>query len=230
MGSPHEVAVTVTRWWWIRHAPVTTDGGRIYGQSDVECDVSDRAAFDALARMLPPAAIWVTSHLKRTHHTARAIVEAGLEAPAPIIEPALAEQHFGAWQGQLRTEVMARNPDRRGFWLAPARTAPPGGESFVDVIERVGPAIRRLSEAHAGRDIVAVAHGGTIRAALAVALGLDPEYALAFTTANLALTRIDHIAGPGGEAWRVSAVNLPPRWEGEAAPTAPDPGQKQPVA
>jgi alpha-ribazole phosphatase len=31
---------------------------------------------------------------------------------------------------------------------------------------------------HAGRDVIAVAHGGTIRAALGLALGLDPEASL----------------------------------------------------
>lgn len=204
----------VTRWWWLRHAPVTSDGGRIYGQTDIECDVSDRAAFEALASRLPRDAVWVVSHLKRTHMTARAICEAGIEVPEPIVEPALAEQHFGAWQGRLRSELYAEHPNRRDFWLAPAHLVPPGGESFVAVISRVDKAIRRLTEAHAGRDIVAVAHGGTIRAALAVALKLAPEMALAFSTDNLALTRIDHMASPRldrGEAWRVSAVNLPPR-------------------
>lgn len=201
----------VTRWWWIRHAPVTSDDGRIYGQTDIECNVSDRAAFEALAAMLPSDAVWVTSNLKRTLMTARAIREAGLAAPEPIVEPAFAEQHFGEWQGQVRAEVYARRHDWRGFWLAPARSAPPGGESFVEVMRRTGDAIRRLNEAHAGRDIVAVAHGGTIRAALGIALKLDPETALAFAIDNLALTRIDHFARAEGEAARVGAVNLPPR-------------------
>jgi alpha-ribazole phosphatase len=204
--------MVVTRWWWIRHAPVTGDGGRIYGQRDVDCDVSDGAAFAVLARSLPRDAVWVTSHLKRALDTARAITEAGLAAPPPIIEPDLAEQNFGEWQGQLRTEVFARNPDKRGFWLAPAHLAPPGGESFVQLVERVSVAVRRLGRDHAGRDIVAIAHGGTIRAALALALNLEPATALAFSTDNLALTRIDQIDSPEGDAWRVSAVNLPPSW------------------
>ncbi len=202
----------LTRWWWIRHAPVTDHGGRIYGQRDVDCDVSDGDAFALLARALPRDAVWVSSNLKRAVLTARAIVEAGLAAPPPVIEPALAEQHFGAWQGELRDEVFARNPDRRGFWLAPADIAPPGGESFVQLVARVSEAVLRLNGLYAGRDIVAVAHGGTIRAALALALGLEPSAALAFSTDNLALTRIDHVAAEGGDAWRVVAVNLPPGW------------------
>ncbi len=98
------------------------------------------------------------------------------------------------------------------FWLAPAHEAAPGGESFVEVMQRVSRAVTRLTREHAGRDIVAVTHGGTIRAALAHALGLDPEAALAFTIDNLSLTRLDHIDGPGnGHGWRVGPVNLPPR-------------------
>jgi broad specificity phosphatase PhoE len=81
-------------------------------------------------------------------------------------------------------------------------------------------AVRRLSAEHAGRDIVAVAHGGTIRAALALALGLEPERALALSVDNCSLTRLERIAGPvssrppredGDEAWRVVRVNQPPR-------------------
>ena len=90
--------------------------------------------------------------------------------------------------------------------------SPHAGESFVEVIGRVSAAIRRLVAAHPGRDIIAVAHGGTIRAALALALGLDPEAALAFMIENCSITRLDHIEGPGmGHGWRVVAVNRPPR-------------------
>ena len=85
-------------------------------------------------------------------------------------------------------------------------------KAFVAVIERVARAIQRLVAAYAGRDIIAVAHGGTIRAALALALGLDPEAALAFSIDNCSLTRIDRIDGPGmGHGWRVATVNRPPR-------------------
>jgi alpha-ribazole phosphatase len=104
-----------------------------------------------------------------------------------------------------------RHPRKSRFWLAPAHAVPPGGESFVDVIARVSAAVTRLNRTHPGRDIVAVAHGGSIRAALAFALDLDPEAALAFSIDPLSLTRLDHVDGPGaGHGWRVSTVNLPP--------------------
>jgi broad specificity phosphatase PhoE len=70
------------------------------------------------------------------------------------------------------------------------------------VVERVGRAILRLTQTCAGHDIIAVAHGGTIRAALGQALGLDPEAALAVSIDNCSITRIDRVDGPGmGHGW-----------------------------
>ncbi len=45
-----------------------------------------------------------------------------------------------------------------------------------------------------------------------LALGLDPEAALAISIDNCSITRIDRIDGPGlGHGWRVMTVNRPPR-------------------
>ena len=125
----------------------------------------------------------------------------------------LAEQHFGVWQGLAYEELHQRRAGEfHRFWHAPAHQVVPGGESFLAVIERVSRAVHQLVETYAGRDVIAVAHGGTIRAALALALGLDPEAALAFTIENCSITRIDHIHGAGmGHGWRVVTVNRPPR-------------------
>ena len=209
----------VTRWWWVRHAPVTANQGCCYGQTDFPCDVGDAAAFAALAARLPRDALWLASPLRRTHMTAASLVAAGAHGPDPIpgpgiqIEPDLIEQHFGQWQGVKYDVLHARRGDEwQRFWLAPAHETPPGGESFAALTTRVHAAIARLGEAHRGRDIVSVSHGGTIRAALALALGLAPEHALAFTIDNLSLTRIEHFPEPGGaHFWRVAAVNTPPR-------------------
>ncbi len=207
---------TTTRWWWVRHAPVVAMDGKAYGNSEVDCDVSDTAAFRALAARIPDNALWVTSHLGRAKLTAAAIAEAGGYAIEPLVEPDLAEQNFGDWQGRTWADIEAEleaNGERvyHKFWAAPARHAPPGGETFVNVVARVGAVVERLTTAHAGRDIVAVAHGGTIRAALAIALGVELDAALAFSTANLAITRLDHVPGPGpGGDWRIAWVNHPP--------------------
>jgi len=210
-----------TRWWWIRHAPVNS-GGLIYGQQDMPADCSDQPVFRALAAIMPPRPVWVVTQLQRTQQTTEAIAEHLPERPpAPLVEPQFAEQHFGDWQG-LSHEELGRRRDGawHRFWLAPAAEAPPGGESFQALMERVARSIKRLSREHAGRDIVAVTHGGTIRAALALALALDPEKALALSIDNCSLTRLDHIDGAlssqseaadnGDGIWRIVKVNQSP--------------------
>jgi len=207
-----------TRWWWVRHAPVTLNNGCCYGQTDFPCDIADTARFTSLANRLPKEAVWLATPLKRTQMTVAALVAAGVNGPRDIpgpdivIEPDLIEQHFGEWQGVRYDEIAARQGERwHRFWLAPAHEIPPGGESFVAVAARVHAAIARLSALHRGRDVLAVTHGGTIRAALALALNLAPETALSFSIDNLSLTRIDDLPGPdGNRLWRVATVNQPP--------------------
>lgn len=207
----------VTRWWWIRHAPVIGTHGRVYGQMDVACDCSDTAAFKALAHRVPDDALWIATPLSRTQRTAAAIAEqlraAGRKSPPqPVLEPAFLEQSFGAWQGLTYREIGANGltPEAHRFWLAPAVETPPEGESFTTVVERVAHAKIEISRRHAGRDIVVVAHGGAIRAAVAHALAITPEAALALSVDTLSLTRLDHIEGPGkGHNWRVGLLNWP---------------------
>ena len=204
-----------TRWWWIRHAPVP-DGGRIYGQSDLDCDCTDAAIFATLARELPRDAVWVTSNLARTHQTASAILAAAMdgrhEGVQPLAIPDLAEQHLGEWQGMERKPFYAeRKVGTHTLWFGPADERPPGGESFVDLYDRVRPVIERLTVEHRGRDIVAVTHGGTIKVALAVALGLDPQTALSFLVENCSVTKLDYLHPEGAPGlWRVAAVNHRP--------------------
>ncbi|MCZ6510477.1 MAG: histidine phosphatase family protein [Alphaproteobacteria bacterium] len=201
---------TRTRWWWVRHAPVTSTEGRIYGNTDPPANVEDPPTYAALARFLPDESTLVTSHLQRTRQTAEAIRAAGLDMPEPTIEEDLAEQNFGEWQGRRREDVYAELDPKHLFWLAPARTRAPGGESFVDMTERVAAVIERLTAQHAGGDIISVGHGGVIRAAIGLALRLDPEIALGCQVDNCSVTRLDHFgpteSHPDG-AWALFHVN-----------------------
>jgi broad specificity phosphatase PhoE len=202
----------LTRWWWVRHAPVREDNGCIYGQADLACDCSDTVVFDGLARALPRDAAWVASNLKRTHQTAAAIWKAGLPQPEAMTHDAdFAEQHLGEWQGLNRAAFWAsRAPSAAGNWFGPPDERAPGGESFVDLCERVERGIARMNATHPGKDIIAVAHGGTIRAAIAHALGLGPGSGMAFWIDNCSVTRLDHVALDGQSAWRVGMVNHQP--------------------
>ena len=73
-------------------------------------------------------------------------------------------------------------------------------------MERVRGALEQITAAQAGRDILAVVHAGTVRAALAVALGITAEQALRFAVKPLSLTRLDSTAS----GWRIETVNAQP--------------------
>jgi alpha-ribazole phosphatase len=195
-----------TRWWWVRHAPTVAPAGTLNGRSDVAADLSDTAAVAGLARSLPAGAVWLVSPLRRTVATAEALLGAGARAAGdPVAEADLMEQNFGAWEGGGYDQM------DDGFWDDPVSNRPPGGESFAEVTSRVGGAIGRWNESSAGRDIVAVAHAGVVRAALALALGGRAAEALRFAIDPLSLTRLDRVAGGGAadESWAIVCVNRP---------------------
>jgi broad specificity phosphatase PhoE len=204
--------VTATRWWWVRHAPVRNDGGNIYGQKDMDCDCSDGVVFDAVSKILPRNALWFSSNLKRTHQTAAAIWAAGFPKPDHMQQEAdFAEQNLGDWQGMNRAAFFASRPVNVGsYWFAPIDEPSPNGESFMDLYNRVRRGIERINTEHAGQDIIAVAHGGPIKAAIGLALNDQPERGLAFTIDNCSVTRLDHLASDGHAGWRIPMVNQQP--------------------
>ena len=205
-----------TRWWWVRHAPVP-DEGRIYGQRDLDCDCSEETVYRAVAAVLPHDAVWLTSALKRTKQTAAAIHAASEGRHAPREMPghdAFNEQHLGDWQGRDRHAFLKQQGfTAMRFWLTVGDQRAPGGESYPDVVNRVSPVIEALTEMHAGKNIISVAHGGTIRAAIGFALGGPHDMAHAFTIDNCSITVLEHLRDPGqvGDGvWRVGAVNNKP--------------------
>src|ERR1700674_5363684 len=184
---------TETNLWLIRHAPVDGPRGVIHGP-DAPADISDSAAFAALKVRLPARAHAVCSPARRTRETAAAV---GLDA---VTQDAFREQDFGDWTGRRHNDLVAELGDAyQDFWKSPASNRPPGGDSFVDAIAR---ADAGMAPFPAG-DLGLVVHSGTIRAALAIALDLDPDGALRFVIDPLSVTRIDRLQ----RGWRVVAVN-----------------------
>lgn len=202
----------MARIWLIRHALVAEHARTVlYGNSDVPlCEptlAAQSEAYAALARRLPRPAHWLVTPLSRTRRTAEAIFRAGYPA-TPLIEDAgLIEQHLGDWQGLPHADLPARlTLPPHPFWPHAGDEQPPGGESVAQVTARVGAALERIAAARPGQDVVAVSHGGAIRAAIGHALGLTPHATLTLSVVNLSLTGLER--HPGG--WRVVCVNTPP--------------------
>src|SRR4029450_184320 len=212
MSNADKPQVIATRWWWVRHAPVREDNGCIYGQKDLGCDTSDRVVFEAVGKILPRNAVWYASNLKRTHQTADAIWAAGFPKPSEMPHVnAFAEQDLGQLQGMNRAAFYASLPVGR-HWLTGIDEPAPGGESFMDLYNRVCAAIERFNTEQAGRDVIVVAHGGTIKAAVALALGGQPAKGLAFDIDNCSVTRLDHLSSANYTRWAVATVDhQPPR-------------------
>ena len=81
------------------------------------------------------------------------------------------------------------------------------------MVVRVGLALDRLVEQHAGNDVVVVSHGGAIRAAVAHAMAIDADRALHLSIYNLSLTCLERLP----EGWRVVSVNESPGFEAQVA-------------
>ena len=199
----------VTRLWLIRHALVEENArALLYGVRDVplcpDSLVAQVPMYQALAARLPRGAQWLVTPLSRTRRTADAIARWRDDEPPYLVEEGLLEQDLGDWQGLRHAELppLLERP-AHPFWPVAADETPPGGESFSTVCHRVGRAVERIAERFAQRDVVAVTHGGAIRAAIAHALQLSPTMALHLSVQNLSVSVIERHA----TEWRVVSVN-----------------------
>ena len=120
---------------------------------------------------LPIAAVY-SSPLQRTYYTAIQIAARhSLEIQRVY---ALRECDFGTWEGLSRAEVLERSPEdsqRLREWEQNTSVAPPDGESFEALQQRVIAAIERLAHAHPDQAIALVSHVGPIKVLLSAALG-----------------------------------------------------------
>jgi broad specificity phosphatase PhoE len=198
-----------TDFWLIRHALVDENARAfLYGVMDVplcETTLLEQAPmYRSLAGRLPRPADWLVTPLSRTRRTAETIFAHGYPRTELAVEEGLIEQSLGDWQGLPHHELPAKLVQpAHAFWPLAGDEKPPGGESMAEVITRVGAAMERLAQTHAGRSVVIVSHGGAIRGAIAHALGIGPDSALHLSIQNLSLSRLQWT--PSG--WRVVCVN-----------------------
>jgi len=94
----------------------------------------------------------------------------GLEAHDYEVDARLIEIAYGEWEGLTLPEIEARNADvlsarERDKW----DFAPPGGESYSQLADRIGNWYSSLTA-----DTVVAAHGGGVRALMAI-LKVIPE-------------------------------------------------------
>ena len=163
----------------LRHGQTALSAERRFaGRGDYPLtDLGRQQATAAGARLAERGGIdlIVSSPLVRALATAQAVADctgAGL-----VTEEGLVETDFGSWEGMTFGEIRANWPEQMNAWLADAEVAPPGGESFAAVGERVSAALDRLLRAHEGQTLVVVSHVTPIKTIVCRAL-LAPTGAL----------------------------------------------------
>ena len=170
----------------VRHGETSYNAeNRLQGQRDVPLNARGRDQASAIGRTLSAgssaeidrlesAGGFVASPLTRARETMELIRAAmGLPPERYRLDPALVELSFGAWEGLTWTEVKtrdpkgvkARNADKWDF-------APPGGESYAMLAERLRPWLASLTA-----DAFVVSHGGVVRALMTLLAGVPAEVA-----------------------------------------------------
>ena len=94
----------------------------------------------------------------------------------PIRVADLRERSFGLWEGMTFSEIREQYPEEFAAWADnPLAYSPIGGETTLEVRDRVISVISEIAEKHAGEEVAVVAHGGVNRIILCHILGIPLE-------------------------------------------------------
>jgi broad specificity phosphatase PhoE len=192
-----------TRLYLVRHAASDARAaGRCCGRTDVALSPAGREAAERLAPGLAGLHVEAVfaSPLRRAVDTARPAAELlGMEVRTLA---GLAEVDFGAFEGLTLAEAERADPEAYAGWMAaPASVRFPGGESMADVRERALAAVGDIVAGHPGGGVLAVAHGGPIRAIVGAVLEVPERALFRLEVAYGALTLVEWQGGAPVLRW-----------------------------
>jgi probable phosphoglycerate mutase len=159
----------------VRHGRTPTTGTVLPGRAaGLHLSDEGRAQAEAVAGRIAamagsgrPVAVYA-SPLERTAETAKPIArQLGLRVRT---ERGLLECDFGRWTGKLLADL-AKTTEWTQVQRWPSTFRFPGGESFLEMQDRITSAIALLTARHPGQTVVAVSHADPIKAAVAAAAG-----------------------------------------------------------
>lgn len=197
----------------IRHGETDWNAAlRYQGHAAVPLNDIGRAqarAAGARLRAAGAAALYASDLLRAAETAAILGAAVGL---APQQMPELREIDVGQWEGLTPEELYRRFPDHmREFERDPARTVRLGGESYAQLQARALAALTTIQRRHApGETVLAVSHGGTIRALLCHVIGLDLAHFGRLWLDNGSFTELRL----GSSGWRLTRLNDAAHLEG----------------
>jgi probable phosphomutase (TIGR03848 family) len=177
----------------IRHASHGLVGRAIVGRAPrVPLSAEGLRQADALAERLEASSIQAlySSPLERACATAAPIAaRLGIEVQTA---DELNEIDYGAWTNRTLAELHELEEWRR-FNLFRSGSRIPGGETMIEVQERMLRLVERVCSAHPDRAIALISHGDVIKATLAYYLGvpLDLFQRIEISPASVSIVRIE---------------------------------------
>ena len=182
------------RLYLVRHAQTSwNNSGRAQGHTDISLDPEGLEQAQRLASAFEGVSVdrVLSSDLSRCVQTAAPLADA-VGFPLEQLK-ALRERSFGDWEGITFSEVGSRIQERatsRGITAQEVR--PPGGESFLDVWNRLDPVHQMLRQSD--DTIVVVSHGGALSILLAQLVRGTLDTCRAFRFANTGITELERRA------------------------------------
>ena len=176
------------RLYLLRHGSTGLDG-RLVGSTDVPVAPSATAVLQRTGRTLQGFMVEavICSPMLRCRQS---LTELGLGL-VPEIHQELREIDFGLWENKTFQEIAADYPDEVMEWNTWSEDFTfPGGERIGDFLHRVNE-IREKIEAHPGKSLLVVTHGGVIRHLICSLLGLAPANYLLFEVRAGYFTTVD---------------------------------------
>jgi 2,3-bisphosphoglycerate-dependent phosphoglycerate mutase len=177
----------------VRHGETAWNvAARIQGQLDVGLNDTGRWQARRVGEALASEDIATvyTSDLGRAHQTAQSI---GKATGVPVVpDQGLRERSFGLFEGKTFTEIEETWPDQAHNWRQriPEWQPPEGGESLLQLRERVTRTVEALAARHPGQQIVVVAHGGVLDALYRVATRQEVNSPRTWELPNGAINRL----------------------------------------
>jgi alpha-ribazole phosphatase len=185
-----------TTLYLIRHGVTEGNGDKRYkGSIDVPISeegieqVKRAAAFIRNCLGGGSLAAVYASPLSRAFDSASVIAEPyGLE---PVVLNGLKERNFGIWEGMSLVEIQKQYPDAFKAWASnPLEHSPIGGESTLQVRDRIIPVVEDIVSRHYDEKIAVVAHGGVNRVILCHFLCMPLEHIFRIEQDNAAVNII----------------------------------------